>query len=197
MNRFFATCWRLALIVLVYLLLAVPVVGLVLPGAGGRNVQIPMLFQGMLRQAAYAHGFFPDNVYYEDWQLFCSAYAMNGLYISLGFVVLWNVLYAPCALGRNHENSARAMLWLLCFAHVGVLLAYAFYVFTLGDHVWQWLIRQPAALSVMLLLPVWLVAPFFLTSRALGPYRLYNVFPVFARLRDRLGLRVYSRRGAR
>lgn len=197
MNRLLATCWRWVLILLVYLLLGVTVVGVVLPGANGVNVQIPMIFQGVLRGAAYNSGFFPDNVYYEDWQFFCSSYAMNCLYISLLFVALWNVLYAPFALGRNHENSARLAIWVFSIAHVLVLLAYAFYVFTLGSHVWEWLIRQPTGLSLMLLMPLLLVIPFYLTSRALGPYRLYNVFPLFSPLRDRLGLRVYSKRGPR
>ena len=196
MNRIFATCWRWVLILLVYLVLAVPIVGIVLPGAAGQSAQVPMIFQGILRSAAYNQGFFPDNVYYADWQLFCSSYAMNCLYISLLFVVLWNVLYAPFALGRNHENSARAMIWVFSAAHVAVFLGYAFYVFTLGSHVWNWLITQPMGLSMMLLLPILLVIPFYLTSRALGPYRLYNVFPMFAPIRSRLGLRVYSRRGA-
>lgn len=197
MSRFTATCWRWILILLVYLLLAIPIVGVVLPGSAGTNVQIPMIFQGVLRSAAYNDGFFPDNVYYEDWQFFCSSYAMNCLYISLGFVILWNLLYAPFTLGRNHENSAKTAIWVLTVLHLTVLLAYAFYVFTLGSHVWEWLIRQPTNLQVMLLMPCWLVVPFYLTSRALGPYRLYNVFPFFSRLRDRLGLRVYSKRGAR
>ena len=197
MNRFMTTCWRFVLILLVYLLLAVPIVGVVLPGANGQNVQIPMVFQSMLRNAAYHDGFFPDNVYYADWQFFCSSYAMNCLYISLGFVVLWNLLYSPPLLGRNHENSARGMIWLFSILHIAALLAYAFYVFTLGAHVWSWLIAQPTNLSIMLLLPVLLVIPFYLTSRALAPYRLYNVFPLFSKLRDRLGLRVFSKRGAR
>ncbi len=197
MNRFTATLWRLALIILVYLLLGVPVVGLVLPGAGARTVQLPMLFQTLLRNAAYGQGFFPDNVYYQDWQFFVSSFAMNCLYISLGFVCLWNLLYAPFALGRYHENTARIMIWVFSLLHTVVLGVYAFYVFTLGSHVWEWLIQQPRNLQLMLLLPLWLVVPFYLTSRALGPYRLYNVFPVFARLRNRLGLRVYSRRTAR
>lgn len=197
MNRLFATCWRWTLLLLVYLLLAVPLVGVVLPGAAGQNVQIPMIFQSVLRGAAYTNGFFPDNVYYEDWQFFCSSYAMNCLYISLAFVALYNLLYAPYALGRNHENSARVVIWALSVLHVLTLLAYAFFVFTLGSHVWEWLIRQPTGLSLILLLPVLLVIPFYLTCRALGPYRLYHVFPLFSRVRDRLGLRVYSKRGAR
>lgn len=197
MNRFLATGWRWVLILLVYLLLAVPLVGLVLPGANGQNVQLPMIFQGILRSTAYNNGFFPDNVYYEDWQFFCSSYAMNCLYISLAFVALWNLLYAPFALGRNHENSARVTIWIFSILHVVVMLAYAFYVFTLGSHVWNWLITQPTGLSLMLLLPVLLVIPFYLACRAFGPYRLYNVFPMFSKVRDRLGLRVYSRRGAR
>lgn len=197
MNRFFATCWRWILILAVYALLGVTLVGLVLPGASGENVQIPMIFQAVLRGAAYQSGFFPDNVYYEDWQFFCSAYAMNCLYISLAFVALWNVCYAPFALGRNRENSARYMIWVFCVLHVLVMAAYAFYVFTLGAHVWSWLIAQPAARALLLLLPLLLVIPFYLTARALGPYRLIHVFPAFAPLRERLGLRVYSRRGAR
>lgn len=197
MNRFFVTCWRWVLVLLCYLLLAVPIVGVVLPGAAGQSVQIPMFFQSILRNAAFQNGFFPDNVYYEDWQHFCSAYAMNCLYISLGFVVLWNLLYAPSALGRNHENSARVLIWVFVLLHAAVILGYAFYVFTLGAHVWAWLIKQPIQLTALLLVPIWLVVPFYIACRALGPYRLYSVFPLFARLRDKLGLRVYSRRTAR
>ena len=197
MNRFLSTCWRVLLILLVYLVLGVPGVGLMIPGAGGESVQIPMLFQSALRAAAYGQGFFPDNVYYEDWQQFCSAYAMNCLFLSLGLVALWNVLYAPFALGRNHENSARVTIWVFVALHIGLQLAYAFYVFTLGAHIWAWLITQPFGLRLLLLLPQLLVLPFYLSVRALCPYRIYNVFPIFARLRGRLGLRVYSRRGAR
>lgn len=197
MNRLLATGWRWILILLVYVLLAVPLVGLVIPGAGGQSVQIPMIFQGALRSAAVSSGYFPDNVYYEDWQFFCSAYAMNCLFLSLAFVALYNVLYARFALGRNRENTARVLIWALSALHVLLGLLYAFYVFTLGSHVWEWLVRQPMGLNLLLLLPVLLVIPFYLTCRALGPYRLYNVFPLFRPLRDRLGLRVYSRRGAR
>ena len=52
MNRFLSTCWRVLLILLVYLVLGVPVVGLMIPGAGGESVQIHMLFQSALRAAA-------------------------------------------------------------------------------------------------------------------------------------------------
>lgn len=197
MNRLLRAAWRWLLILAVYLVLAVPVTGLVIPDAGGQAFQIPMLFQGSLRSAAYASGFFPDNVYYEDWQLFCSSYAMNCLFLSLSLVVLWNLLYAPFALGRNHENSARMMVWVFAALHVALLLLYAFYVFTLAPHIWAWLIRQPAGLSLMLLLPLWTTVPFFLSIRALCPYRIYNVFPLFAKVRGHLRLRAYSRRGAR
>ncbi len=197
MNRILSTCWRWALILIVYLALAVPIVGLVIPGANGQSVQIPMLLQGTLRTAAYSSGYFPDNVYYEDWQFFVSSYAMNCLFLSLLLVVLWNVLYSPSALGRNHENSARTVIWFFVAAHVGLLLLYAFYVFTLGSYIWDWLIRQPMGLNMLLLMPQLLIIPFYLSVRALCPYRIYNVFPLFARLRGRLGLRVYSKRTAR
>lgn len=196
MNRFFVTCWRFILILIVYLVLAIPVVGLVLPVANGQTVQIPMLFQSLLRNAAYGSGFFPDNVYYEDWQFFCSSYAMNCLYLSLLLVVLWNLLYAPRALGRNHENSARVTIWVFVAVHIGIQAAYTFYVFTLSAYIWDWLITQSFGLSLLLLIPQLLVVPFYLSVRGLCPYRIYNVFPVFARLRTRLGLRVYSKRRA-
>ncbi|MCL1964001.1 MAG: hypothetical protein FWF69_02945 [Firmicutes bacterium] len=196
MNRTLAGCWRFILILIVYLALAVPVVGLVLPGPNGMPVQIPMLLQGVLRGAAYRGGYIPDSVYYEDWQAFVSAYAMNCLYLSLLLVLLWNLLYARFALGRNHENSARLSVWIFAAAHALLLLAYAFYVFTLSPHIWNWLIRQPMRSNLALLLPQLLVLPFYLSARALCPYRVYHVFPLFGRLRGRLFLRVYSKRGA-
>ncbi len=197
MNRLLSACWRWLLILAVYIVLAVPVTGLVVPGPGGESLQIPMIFQGALRSAAYASGYFPDNVYYEDWQVFCSSYAMNCVFISLALVVLWNLLYAPFALGRNHENSARAMVWVFTLLHIAILLGYAFYVFTLASYIWAWIIRQPTGLNLMLLMPLWVTVPFTLSIRALCPYRVHHVFPLLAKARERLGLRVYSRRGAR
>ncbi len=197
MQRFFSACWRWVLILVVYIALGVPIVGLVLPSAGGNAVQIPMILQGLLRDAAYQHGFFPDNVYYEDWQFFVSSFAMNCLFLSLGFVVVWNILFSPRLLGRNHENTARLLVWIFSAAHVAVFLGYAFYVFTLGSYVWDWLIRQQTGQTMLLLTPILLVIPFYLSIRALCPYRVENVFPLFAKLRGRLGLRVYSKRGAR
>jgi|GEM_PF-3266237 len=196
MNRWLSTCWRWLLILLLYLALGVPIVGLVLPGASGQDVQFPMLLQNMLRGAAFGSGYFPDNVYYEDWQAFVSAYAMNCLFLSLLLTLVWNFLYARFAMGRNHENSARMMIWFFVAAHITLLSVYAFYVFSLGQHIWAWLIRQPTGLNLMLLLPQLLLVPFYLSIRALCPYRIYHVFPVFARFRGRLGLRVYSKRGA-
>jgi hypothetical protein len=197
MNRFLATCWRVLLILLVYLLLAVPLVGLVLPGANGHDVQVPMLFQSLLRGAAYSQGFFPDNVYYEDWQAFVSAYAMNCLLLSMALAALWNVVYAPRLLGRNHERSARITIWAFVAAHAGLMLLYAFETFSQSDYVWNWLILQPAGLWGLLLLPQVLAVPFYLVLRALCPARIYHIFPIFAKIRAPLHLRVYSKRGAR
>ncbi len=197
MKRLLSALWRWALILLIYLALGVPVVGLVLPGAGGQSAQLPMLLQGLLDAARTSSGFFPDYVYYADWKAFVSAYAMNCLFLSLALVALWNILYAPFALGRSRENTARVMVWVFVAIHIALLLVYAFYVFTLAPYIWEWLTRQPAGLSMMLLLPGLLVVPFYLSIRALCPYRIYNVFPLFARLRDPLKLRVYSKRGPR
>jgi len=195
MKRFVTALWRWALILSVYLLLGFPVVGLVIPGAAGQAVQIPMLLQRALQNAAFGSGFIPDSVYYEGWQFFVSSYAMNCLFLSLLLVALWNVLYAPFALGRNHEKSARTAVWVFALLHVALLLFYAFFVFTLASYIWDWLILQPMGLSMLLLLPGLLIVPFILSIRGLCPYRIYNVFPLFARLRVRMGLRIFSKRG--
>ncbi|MDR1600270.1 MAG: hypothetical protein LBS11_10450 [Oscillospiraceae bacterium] len=196
-NRFLATLWRWTLILLVYLALGAPFVGLVLPGAGGQSVELPMAFQGMLRGAANSYGFFPDHTYYEAWQRYCSLYAMNCLYASLALVGLWNVIYAPQLLGRNYERSAIGVFWLFMFVHVVVLLGYAFMHFTIDPLTWDWLIRQPRRQGAMLLLPQWLAVPFAVSIRLLCPYRVYPMFPAANRIRAPLGLRVYSSRGAR
>ncbi|MDR1262167.1 MAG: hypothetical protein LBK46_01605 [Oscillospiraceae bacterium] len=196
-NRFIATLWRWALIVLVYLVLGVPLLGLVLPGAGGQAVEIPMLFQSLLRSAANNYGFFPDHTYYESWQRYCSLYAMNCLYISLALTGLWNVIYATPLLGRNHERSALGTFWLFVFTHAALMLGYAFVHFTIDSLTWDWLIRQPGSRGAMLLLPQWLALPFAISIRLLCPYRVYPMFPIADKIRAPLGLRVYSRRGAR
>ncbi|GHU70307.1 hypothetical protein FACS1894184_15580 [Clostridia bacterium] len=196
-NRFLATLWRWMLIVAVYLGLGMPLLGLVLPGAGGQSVEIPMLFQGMLRSAANNYGFFPDHTYYEAWQRYCSLYAMNCLYISLALVGIWNAVYAPALLGRNYERSARAVFWLFLLVHVAALLGYAFMHFTIDPLIWDWLVRQPSSQGIILLLPQFLALPFAAAIRLLCPYRVYPMFPIADRIRSPLGLRVYSRRGAR
>ena len=196
MNRFRTTCWRALLIVLVYLALGVPMTGLLLPGAGGRLVELPGIFYRALQGAAIGKGYYP-NVYLQDWLYFLSAYAMNCLFLSVGLVLLWNLLYAPFALGRNREGSARLMLWVLVAAHVVLQLLYAFQVFTAGPHIWAWLITQPMGLNLLLLLPQTLLLPFFLSARFLCPYRIYPVFPLSAKLRGRLGLRTYRKKTAR
>jgi hypothetical protein len=197
MNRFLATLWRWTLIILVYLALGVPLAGLALPGAGGQVVELPMLFQGMLRAAANNSGFFPDHTYYEAWQRYCSLYAMNCLYISLALVGLWNAIYSPPLLGRNHERSAAAAFWLFLVAHIAALLGYAFVHFTIDPLTWDWLIRQPLRQGAILLAPLWLALPFAVSIRLLCPYRVYPMFPAADRIRAPLGLRVYSHRGAR
>ncbi|GHU73724.1 hypothetical protein AGMMS49992_13300 [Clostridia bacterium] len=196
-NRFLATTWRWILIILVYLALGVPFVGLVLPGAGGRAVEVPMLFQGLLRSAANNYGFFPDHTYFEAWRQYCSTYAMNCLYISLLLVGLWNLIYAPGLLGRNHERSALAVFWLFLTVHIITLLGYAFMHFTVDPLTWDWLLRQSGDRNMVLLLPQLLILPFGVTLRLLCPYRIYPMFPIADRIRSPLGLRVYSRRGAR
>jgi hypothetical protein len=197
MNRFFATLWRWTLILLVYLALGVPVVGLVVPGSGGQAVEIPMLFQSSLRAAASAFGFFPDNMYYEDWQFWLSGYSMNCLAVSLALVVAWNMLYAPGALGRNRERSSRVTFWLFAIAHAAALLFLAFLYFTSDARMWAFLISQPASRGIIVLMPQLLIIPFWLSIRALCPYRIYHMFPIFAQIRAPLRLRVYSKRGAR
>lgn len=196
MNRFLVTCWRVLLIALVYLLLGVPVTGLVVPGASGASTVIPGIFYSTLQSAAMEQGYYP-NVYLQEWMAFLSAYAMNCLLFSLTLTLLWNLLYAPFALGRNHENSACVVIWLFVAAHVLLQLLYAFQVFSAGPHIWAWLLTQPAGMNLLLLLPQLLILPFYLSIRALCPYRIYHVFPVFAKLRSRLGLRVYSKRLAK
>lgn len=197
MNRFFATLWRWVLIIVVYLALGVPVVGLIVPGAGGQAIEIPMLFQRSLRTAASLFGFFPDNMYYEDWQFWLSGYAMNCLGVSLALVVVWNLLYSPGALGRNRERSARMLFYLFVIAHATALLFLAYLYFTSDAHMWSFLISQPLSRSMVVLMPQLLMLPFCLSIRALCPYRVYHMFPAFAKIRAPLRLRVYSRRGAR
>lgn len=196
MNRFGTTCWRALLIALVYLTLGIPMTGLLLPGAGGQLVEIPGVFYRALQSAAIEKGYYP-NVYLQDWLYFLGAYAMNCLFLSLGLILLWNLLYAPFALGRNREGSARVVLWIFVIAHVALQLLYAFMVFTAGPHIWAWILTQPTGLNLLLLLPQTLLLPFFLSARFLCPYRIYHIFPLSAKLRGRLGLRTYSKRTAR
>jgi len=82
-------------------------------------------------------------------------------------------------------------------AHIVLQLLYAFMVFSQSAFIWNWLIAQPMALCGILLLPQWAAVPFYLSLRALCPARVYHIFPMFAKLRGPLHLRVYSKRGAR
>jgi len=194
-NRIYATIWRWVLIIIVYALLAVPVVGLIIPGAGGAPVEIPMLFQNALR-AARSSGFFPDNMYYGEWQFWLSGYSMNALIVSLSLVVLWNVLYAPPLLGRNRERSVRISFVIFVILHAAALLLLLFIYFTRDMYMWEFVMSQSFSQSAVLFIPQLLVVPFIVSLRALCPYRIYHMFPIFRRIRSPLGLRVYSHKRA-
>ena len=195
-NRIYATVWRWILILIVYALLAVPVVGLIIPGAGGVPVEIPMLFQNALKAAAFSSGFFPDNMYYSDWQFWLSGYSTNALIVSLSLVALWNAIYSPPLLGRNRERSVRFMFFVFAALHIAALLFLLFIYFTRDMRMWQFAMSQPFMNNMVLFMPQLLMLPFVIVLRALCPYRVYHMFPVFRRIRAPLGLRVYSRKGA-
>jgi len=191
-KRAVSAVWRMALMLAVYALLGVPVTGLVLPGAGGQSVTVPMLFQALLRGAGETRGFYPSFYLMEDWLGFLSAYAMNCLAFSLALLLAWNLLYAPRGLGRRHERSARLAIWAFAALHEAGIVFYAYTVMTMSADVWNWLARQPAQLTGLLLLPELLVVPFWLCARLLCPYRVCHVFPLAMKLRGALRLRVYS-----
>jgi hypothetical protein len=180
----------------VYALLAVPVTGLVMPSAGGQVIELPMLFQSALRAAASTTGFFPDNMYYSDWQFWLSGYSTNALILSFSLVILWNIIYSPNMLGRNRERSARLLFVVFLILHAASQLALLFFYFTTDIRMWQFVTSKPVAECAVLFIPQLLVVPFIASVKAFCPYRIYHMFPVFVKVRAALGLRVYSHKKA-
>lgn len=193
MQRLMKPCLRWAYILILYILLGFFLLGIPLPGTTGQTTHYPMLYQGMLRGAAVSVGFYPDSVILDEWISFVSAYATNCVFLSLGLLALWNVLYSRALLGRNHEYSARVIIWVFVGLHVTVQLAYAVYVFSLASYIWEWILQQPTGRNLLLLLPQALIVPFYVSLRLFCPFRIYHVFPLFARLRRPLGLRTVLR----
>ena len=118
----------------------------------------------------------------------------NTLLISLGLVLLWNVLFSRAFLGsRDIGRGVNILNAVLIGLHVVLSLGSIWFLLREGDSLtWAMaLINGSMESFIALLLPILLIIPFVLATRWFAPEIISNQFSVFKRSRPYLGLRYY------
>jgi hypothetical protein len=133
---------------------------------------------------------YPDSVLLEEWIIFCINYAKNCVFMSLSLVIIWNLLYAPFALGRKSARSAIGLSVLFTVGHTALMGYYISYVLAQNPFIWLWFSAEPAGSQMRLALPCATVIPFFISIWFLCPYRIDYALPGALWFKMKLRLRV-------